>query len=566
MKTMIKLTALTFLLLFALMAQTHATAVESPVSETPAAPAELRVKIIDNSTVKLYWSDKSTNELGFIVERKVAGGNFTEVATLPADHAYYVDSGLSSELYYYRVKAFNNTGSSGHTNIVEITLTVGEVPSPPAELAVIGVSGNVVKLTWADKSNNEAGFKIERKKADGNYETVAIASANSTSYTDKGLAFDTSYSYRIRAYNDAGKSGYSNEANAKTGTAPADGIPIAPSKLTLKQLDGNSIKIYWVDNSSNEAGFLIERKGSDGKYQQIASVPANTVYYVDENFKNDQTYYYRVRAYNNAGKSDYSNSVASGAVEQVPAAPAKLSVKVASGSSLKLSWADTSNNETGFKIERKTAGSKYEQIAVVEANRTTYTDKNLSAGTSYYYRVRAYNTSGKSTYSNEAKGVIVVKEPEKPAPEKELPDEEETEPKEELPVTDVPKPVTEKIFIPAPTGLTAVTDPGGTDILLSWNAEAGAEIGYDIERKTGDGEFSVLATVAGHLTTYTDTGLEEDTQYSYRIRALHSSAVSEYSEVAGAITERKNISIVNRLVTSLKQLGSWFVSIFSFNR
>ncbi|MEW6680090.1 MAG: FlgD immunoglobulin-like domain containing protein, partial [bacterium] len=64
-------------------------------------------------------------------------------------------------------------------------------------------------------------------------------------------------------------------------------------------------------------------------------------------------------------------------------------------------WLDKSNNELGFKIERKTTGA-YSQITTVGANTTIYKDTGLSANTTYYYRIRAYNTLGDSSYSNEA--------------------------------------------------------------------------------------------------------------------------------------------------------------------
>jgi hypothetical protein len=70
---------------------------------------------------------------------------------------------------------------------------------------------------------------------------------------------------------------------------------------------------------------------------------------------------------------------------------------------LKLSWIDCSENESGFEIERKTGSEgTYRQIGTVGQNVTSYADTRLSEGTTYYYRVRAYNAAGHSTYSNEA--------------------------------------------------------------------------------------------------------------------------------------------------------------------
>jgi len=76
-------------------------------------------------------------------------------------------------------------------------------------------------LTWTDNSNNEDGFKIERKLGPGgSFSQIATAGANSTSYVDSALADGTTYCYQVRAYNSPGDSAYSNEA---CGATPAGG-------------------------------------------------------------------------------------------------------------------------------------------------------------------------------------------------------------------------------------------------------------------------------------------------------------------------------------------------------
>lgn len=68
----------------------------------------------------------------------------------------------------------------------------------------------------------------------------------------------------------------------------------------------------------------------------------------------------------------------------------------------RLTWQDASSDELGFKIERKTGlGGTYRQIAIVGPNVTSYTDTGLSQGTTYYYRVSAYNSKGQSPYFQE---------------------------------------------------------------------------------------------------------------------------------------------------------------------
>ncbi len=74
----------------------------------------------------------------------------------------------------------------------------------------------------------------------------------------------------------------------------------------------------------------------------------------------------------------------------------------AAAAQLTLVWADTSNNESGFRIERRIIGGSFAQIAVVAPNVTSFVDSSVTAGTTYCYRVRAYNPQRTSAYTNEA--------------------------------------------------------------------------------------------------------------------------------------------------------------------
>lgn len=77
---------------------------------------------------------------------------------------------------------------------------------------------------------------------------------------------------------------------------------------------------------------------------------------------------------------------------------------VAEAATLRLAWSDNSNNEDGFKIERKSSGGSFVEVARVGANVTTYTDSNLAAGAAYCYTVRAFNDAGSSDATNAACG------------------------------------------------------------------------------------------------------------------------------------------------------------------
>lgn len=179
-----------------------------------------------------------------------------------------------------------------------------------------------------------------------------------------------------------------------------------------------------------------------------------------------------------------------------PAAPTGLTVTPYLFSRLDLTWKDNSSNESGFTIERKTSGGVYAKIAAVGANTTKYSDTSAQFGTAYYYRVKANGTFD-SGYSNEAPGLL-----------------------QKFAV--MPNIDYQKLIPAAPTGLSAASVPGDPKgVKLSWQASPSAIDGFIIERKAGAGAWQMSSTVGADKTSVTETGLQSNQSYSYRVVAYN---------------------------------------------
>ena len=291
---------------------------------------------------------------------------------------------------------------SGYMDLVKGTTST---PSAPSSLTATAASSTQINLKWTDNSGIETGYKIERGTASaGPFTQIATVGASVASYSNTGLSAATTYYYRVRAYNATGNSGYSNTANATTADVP----PAVPTALTATAVSSSQINLAWTQNSGNETGFKIERSGDNVTFAQVATVGANVVTYSNTGLSGNTTYYYRVRAYNSAGNSAYSNTASD---ITAPQAPSGLTATAAGYDQIDLSWTDNSSSEAGFKIERSPDNVTFTQIATNAAGVATYSNTGLSANTTYYYRVRSYNSNGNSTYSNTASATTPAQPP-----------------------------------------------------------------------------------------------------------------------------------------------------------
>jgi fibronectin type 3 domain-containing protein len=348
-------------------------------------------------TVELSWTDNSTFDDGFAIERSTDLVNWTHIASTSA--MTYRDTGLSAgTTYYHRVRTHNAGVYSAYSG-VSTTATIAAPPSAPTGFSATASTTVLrVALAWTDTSSDETSFQLERRIGAGAYATIASLAANTVSYDDTTGVSGTTYEYRVSSFSTAG--GTSTPSNTASATFAT--VPSAPTGFgATASTTAKRVSLSWTDTSSDETAFKLERRIGAGSYTTIASLAANTVSYDDTTGTASTTYEYRVSAFSPLGTSTPSNT-ASATFAAVPVAPSGLSATLFSASEIDLAWTDNATNEVSFDVQRRIGTGVYQHIASTSADVATYHDSGLAGATTYVYRVRAWNGVGYSAFSGTA--------------------------------------------------------------------------------------------------------------------------------------------------------------------
>ena len=463
-----------------------------------------------------------------------------------------------------------NVRIKAYTDDVQI-----QKPSAPSGLSV---SNTIASLTlkW-NAVKGATGYEIYRAGTDGKYSK--ITTVTSTSYVDTSVKNNTQYSYRIKAYNTACTSAFSTAASLKKTQisvsnlkADANGSKVqlswtgvvtgAEGYVIYRRTEGGSyaeigrtsgktysdtisagIKYYYavavysgsrtedkcpevgvmylatpsglsVSNTiasltlkwnavKGATGYEIYRAGTDGKYSKITTVTSTS--YVDTSVKNNTQYSYRIKAYNTACTSAFSTA-ASLKKTQISVSNLKAD---ANGSKVQLSWTGVVTGAEGYVIYRRTEGGSYAEIGRTSGK--TYSD-TISAGIKYYYAVAVYSGSRTEDKCPEV-GVM---------------------------------------YLATPSGLSVSNTIAS--LTLKWNAVKGAT-GYEIYRAGTDGKYSKITTVTS--TSYVDTSVKNNTQYSYRIKAYNTACTSAFSTAASLKKTQISVSNLKADANGSKVQLSW---------
>ena len=321
-----------------------------------------------------------------------------------------------------------------------------------------------VKISW-NKVNKAEVYRVYYKGSKG---WTRLADTTSTSYTDSKVASGKTYTYTVRCLNKS-KNKFTSGYDSKGAKATF----IAAPKISKTENVNGGVKISW--NKVNKAEvYRVYYKGSKG-WTRLADTTSTS--YTDSKVASGKTYTYTVRCLNKSKNKFTSGYDSKGAKATFIAAP-KISKTENVNGGVKISWGK-SNGAEKYRVYYK--GSKG-WTRMVDTTSTSYIDKDVSSGKNYTYTVRCLNKSkNKFTSGYDSKGKSIK-------------------------------------YVSAPK--ISRTEATYNSVTLNWDKVNGAEK-YRVYRRGEKGWSRLFDTTS---TTFTDTNLYADTEYTYTVRCINSSA------------------------------------------
>lgn len=302
----------------------------------------------------------------------------------------YIDKTLS-----YYLKVYSKSGKSGVSQTQTNIYVLNSAPKAPSNLNIGAYNSSSVSLLWTDNSTNATGYELWRSNNTGAYTGVykVLMGSNVNSYIDLNISSIANYSYKVRAFNEGGKSAFSNEVSMNNVSGNS-------WNLQAQSWGSNDVHLTWVDFVANESGFEIQRL-DPGATDFVSLTPLaapNTTSYDDNGRSGSTTYGYRIRYFIAPSTvSGFSNVVTITTIWNVNPPTINTSGTDASGR-LYINWTDASNYQAvGTIIERSDnitprnfieVGSVSTIIGPWYLNNDSVPPSAKVSGNTYYYRVR----------------------------------------------------------------------------------------------------------------------------------------------------------------------------------
>ena len=274
---------------------------------------------------------------------------------------------------------------------------ISSPPAAPSGLTAAAISGCEIDLAWTNNATNATSLVIQRSTDNTHFSQIGATPNTGTNYADTSLPTSTTYYYQVVANNADGNSPVSNTARGSTAAAQP---PAAPSGLTATGVSTHQINLTWIDNSSNEDGFNLERSTNGGNYTTITVLAAGVTNYSDVGLAAGTSCFYRVQAFRSCwGNSAYSAPASAATLlPPAPVTPVGL-VAMPGNGEISVTWL-ASSGASSFNLKR--SGTSGNETNLISTAGTTYTDTGVVNGNTYYYVVSAVNAGGEGSNSGEA--------------------------------------------------------------------------------------------------------------------------------------------------------------------
>jgi uncharacterized repeat protein (TIGR02543 family) len=251
-------------------------------------PAMYRVDFYNNNSL---WESKKVEaglELGSLPETpSMSGYTFT---------GWYTGSNgsgtefTSSTIIKESVRLYAAWSGGGDPNNLP--------PSTPTGVTAAALSSSSIQVSW-NGASGATGYRVYRSNSPSGSYSMVEAGTSSAYYTDTGLSPNTTYYYKVSAYNSAGESAQSSSASATTLSGQGGSAPSTPTGVTATALSSSSIQLSW-NPVSGATGYIISYTDDFGMHQSEETTGTS---YTHTGLSPNTTYLYAIYAYNSAGES-----------------------------------------------------------------------------------------------------------------------------------------------------------------------------------------------------------------------------------------------------------------------
>lgn len=376
----------------------------------PVIPSAFAAAAIATNKIRLSWTDLP-NETSYTLYRNTSSSTsvgLTKIGGVSQDETTFTNANLGKGLtYYYWIRSFNAQGKSGFsTPSTATTWIVSAPPAIPTGLAATAIATNRIALNWNLQSLTSS-FTLFRSLTASTSSPMKLGGvlSNRNVFTNSGLPADTTFYYYLRAYNQAGKSGYSAVASDKTFRSP----PPSPGSFSGLSTTTNSASLSW-GSTLRANGFKLFRNSVNSFGTATVIMRGFVLGFTDTGLQKNTTYYYWIVATNESGSSAASGpaSVQTLLSTSPPSVPTLLTATGLTTNSVLLTWGPTPNVTTYTLFSSLTSSSNTRtRLAGFPSSEHAFTNTMLTPLTTYFYWIRAYNSFGVSPLSGPAQATTL---------------------------------------------------------------------------------------------------------------------------------------------------------------